>query len=152
MFNQTFFGSLKDILGIKPETKKSNLQDRAEDIEFEEIKDSEHSQPKIDSRTREIRMMEAAEVATKEISDKVPMVGIALQSLFLLGATWADEHPVSNYADRSGWINDMGNEIKSINDNARKSSEKFNPVAEVIHRSFFTQGALWAIDNPATSI
>ena len=37
MSNQTFFGSLQDFLGIKSEHQKSILQDRAEDVEYEEI-------------------------------------------------------------------------------------------------------------------
>lgn len=152
MSNQTFFGSLKDFRGITPEPQKSKLQDRAEDVEFEEIKGSEHSQPKIDSRTREFRMMEAAEAATKGISAQIPLAGIAMKGLFLIGAMWADKHPVSNYADRSGWMDDMGNEIKSINDRTRKSSGEFDPVIELITSSYFTKGAFWAIDNPATSI
>ena len=84
--NSAFFG-------FEPPKKNSKLQDRAEDISFEEVKDETKEQSKIDKKARAKQIADAAEGRISDIVKKNPMGGLMYITGFVTGADWADEHP-----------------------------------------------------------
>lgn len=87
----------------RAEFRRNPLQERAVDVDFEDISESSTQQPKIDKSTRAKQIADAAEERIRELIKKSPMSGLLMASMFVVGATWADEHPLSNYGSRVAW-------------------------------------------------
>lgn len=143
-----FFDACWLFSGNPHKTKKSKLQDRAEDTSFEDVKESAEEQPKIDKATRDKQVAEAAESFSKELFEKSPGSGLLLRMTFLMGAQWADEHPRSNYNNVTEWLADANDEIDRMLSGACPDGDKDMFVDMVIFSSFL-KGASWANDNPA---
>ena len=147
-FNQ-FGGFRWPYFGSEPKTKNSQLQDRAEDISFEEVKESTTEQPKIDEQARAKQIAKAIDERVSELVKKSPTSGLLYTTAFILGANWADEHPQSNYNDRTAWIAAQHEEVQRLVKGASTSKDY---LFEAILFATFADGAMWANDNPAPTL
>ncbi len=143
-FSFPYFGSNR-----KP--KKNNLQDRAEDIAFEEIKETSKAQPKIDEKARAGQIANAVESRSREIVMKNPITGLLVISLFVYGAKWADEHPISTFDSRAEWVSAQRDEVQRILDEAKGDKPK-DLLFEVAAFAMFHDGAVWADEHPAPTL
>lgn len=144
-----FKWSLRDLPDLELKTKKSKLQDRAEDISFEEVKESSKKQPKIDEKKRAEQIGKAVEEKISGLMEKSPISGLLHMTTFMVGANWADEHPLSNYKDRSDWMAAQHEEVQKI---VNKASGHKDYFFEAIVFATFADGAMWANDNPAPTL
>lgn len=144
-----FKWSLRDLPDLELKTKKSKLQDRAEDISFEEVKESAKEQPKIDKKKRAEQICKAVEEKISGLMEKSPISGLLHMTTFMVGANWADEHPLSNYKDRSDWMAAQHEEVQKI---VNKASGNKDYLFEAIVFASFSNGAIWANENPAPTL
>lgn len=144
-----FRWSLSDLPDLKLNTKKSNLQDRAEDISFEEVKESTNEQPKIDKEKRAEQICKAVEEKMSGLMEKSPIAGLLHMTTFIVGANWADEHPLSSYKDLSDWMAAQYEEAQKL---VNKASGHKDYLFEPIVFATFANGAIWANDNPAPTL
>ncbi len=143
-----FSGSHWSFFGSEPKTKNSKLQDRAEDISFEEVKESTTEQPKIDEKARAKQIADAVDARLSDLVQKNPMAGLMYVTSFITGANWADEHPLSNYNDRTAWLEAQHDEVQKLVKRASINDRLF----ETILFATFADGAMWANDNPAPTL
>lgn len=143
-----FGGSRWPFFGSEPKTKNSKLQDRAEDISFEEVKESTTEQPKIDEKARAKQIADAVDARLSDLVQKNPMAGLMYVTSFITGANWADEHPLSNYNNRTAWLEAQHDEVQML---VKKASIK-DRLFETILFATFADGAMWANDNPAPTL
>lgn len=144
-----FKWSLRDLPDLELKTKKSKLQDRAEDISFEEVKESSKKQPKIDEKKRAEQICKAAEEKTSGLMEKNPISGLLHMTTFMVGANWADEHPLSSYKYSSDWMAAQHEEVQRL---VNKASGHKDYLFEAIVFATFANGAMWANDNPAPTL
>lgn len=144
-----FKWSLRDLPGLERNTKKSNLQDRAEDISFEEVDESTNEQPKIDEKKRVEQIGKAVEEKMSGLMEKSPIAGLLHMTTFIVGANWADEHPLSSYKDHSDWMAAQYEEVQKL---VNKASGHKDYLFETIVFATFANGAMWANENPAPTL
>lgn len=135
------------------EPRRNPLQDRAVDVDFEDISGSSSQQPKIDKSTRAKQLSDAAEERGRELIKKNPMSGFLVMSMFLMGADWADEHPLSNYGSRAAWHEAQHEECRRIlTESGASTPNNSNILFDSIVFAVFADGALWANENPAPTL
>lgn len=135
------------------ERRRNPLQDRAVDVDFEDISESSTQQPKIDTSTRAKQIADAAEERGRELIKKKPMFGLLVASMFALGATWADEHPLSNYGSRKAWLVAQHEEcLRILTESGASTPNNSDILFESIVFAVFADGALWANENPAPTL
>ena len=122
------------------------LQDSAEDVDFEDVKEEEKTQPEIDKEARAKQIAKAVEERVSDLLKKSPMTAILHMTTFIEGASWADEHPLSSYKNRTDWIAAQHAEVRDLMSKASIANE---PLFEAILFLTFADGARWANDNPA---
>lgn len=144
-----FGGSRWPFFSSEPKTKNSKLQDRAEDISFEEVKESTTEQPKIDKEARAKQISKALAERVSELMGKSPTSGLLYMTAFISGANWADEHPQLNYNDRTAWIEAQREEVQRL---VKRASITKDYLFEAILFATFADGAMWANDNPAPTL
>lgn len=81
--------------------------------------------------------------------EKSPISGLLHMTTFMVGANWADEHPLSNYKDRSDWMAAQHEEVQKI---VNKTSGNKDYLFEAIVFATFANGAIWANENPAPTL
>lgn len=137
----------------RAERRRNPLQDRAVDVDFEDISESSTQQPKIDKSTRAKQIADAAEERGRELIKKSPMSGLLVMSMFVMGADWADEHPLSNYGNREAWLGAQHEECRRIlTESGASTPNNKNILFESIIFAVFANGALWANENPAPTL
>lgn len=151
---KTFTGDFRSFMGFSPKPHNSKLQDRAEDISFEEVKvetkeQQTKEQPKIDEPARAKQIAKAIDERVSELVKKSPSSGLLYITAFIAGANWADEHPRSNYNDRTAWIAAQHEEVQRLVKGASISKDY---LFEAILFATFADGAMWANDNPAPTL
>lgn len=144
-----FSGSRWPFIGCAPETKKSKLQDRAEDISFEEVKESTKEETKIDEDARARQISKAVQERMSDLLKKHPISGVLAMSMFLSGAYWADNHPLPSYKSRADWMKAQYDEVQRL---VNKASISKDYLFEAILFATFADGAMWANDNPAPTL
>ncbi len=133
--------------------RRNPLQERAVDVDFEDISESSTQQPKIDASTRAKQIADAAEERSRELIQKSPMFGLLMASMFVEGVTWADEHPLSNYGSRAAWRGAQHEECRRIlTESGASTSNNKNILFETIIFAVFADGALWSNENPAPTL
>ncbi len=137
----------------RAEFRRNPLQERAVDVDFEDISESSTQQPKIDKSTRAKQIADAAEERIRELIKKSPMSGLLMASMFVVGATWADEHPLSNYGSRVAWHEAQHEECRRLLTESGASTPNNKDILfESIIFAVFADGALWANENPAPTL
>lgn len=147
---KSFDGDFRSFMGFPPKPNNSKLQDRAEDISFEEVKESTTEQPKIDEAARAKQISKAIDERVSELVKKNPVGGLLSITAFSFGANWADEHPQSNYNDRTAWIAAQHEEVQKLLNGAHISKKDY--LFEAILFATFADGAMWANENPAPTL
>ncbi len=145
---KTFAGDFRSFMGFSPKPHNSKLQDRAEDISFEEVKEETKEQPKIDEKARTKQIADAVDARLSDLVKKNPMAGLMYITSFITGANWADEHPLSNYNDRTAWLEAQHDEVQKLVKGASIKDHLF----EAVLFATFADGAMWANDNPAPTL
>lgn len=128
------------------EPHERKLQDSAEDVDFEDVKEDEKTQPEIDKEARAKQIAKAVEERVSDMLNKNPMAGVLYMTTFIEGASWADEHPLSSYKSRTDWFEAQRAEVGKLLNGASVTKDFF---FEAILSATFADGARWANDNPA---
>lgn len=135
------------------ERRRNPLQDRAVDVDFEDISESSTQQSKIDKSTRAKQIADAAEERGRELIKKRPMSGLLVMTMFILGANWADEHPLSTYGSWAAWHEAQHEECRRLLTESGASTPNNKDILfESIIFVVFADGALWANGNPAPTL
>ena len=137
-----FFGNVD-------EAKKSNLQDRAEDVPFEEVKEPTKEQPKIDEKARAEQISKAVEEQVSGLLEKSPTSALLYITAFISGADWSDRHPMSSYNSRIDWMEAMRAEVQKL---LNEASKKKDYLIEALFFATFAHGAKWANEHPAPTV
>lgn len=137
--------------GCASKNKQSGLQDRAEDIEFEEVKESASGRPKIDQRARAEQISKAVAELTGELKTKDPIFGLFRAILFISGAEWADSHPLSEFGSHVAWVSAQQGEVRRMLMDSKANTDK-DHLFEAILFATFARGAIWANENPAPTL
>lgn len=137
----------------RAERRRNPLQDRAVDVDYEDISESSAQQPKIDKSTRAKQIVDAAEERGRELIKKSPMSGLLVMSMFFMGANWADEHPLLTYGSRAAWHEAQYEECRRLLTESGASTPNNKDILfESIIFAVFLDGALWANENPAPTL
>lgn len=137
--------------GCASKNKQSGLQDRAEDIEFEEVNEPASGRPKIDKKARAEQISIAVEELLGELKTKDPIFGLFRAILFISGAEWADEHPLSEFGSHVDWVSAQQGEVRRMLMDSEANKDK-DPLFEAILFTTFARGAMWANENPAPTL
>lgn len=146
-----FSGSCWSPFGFKTQTKKSNLQDGAVDVEFQEVKETPNEEPKINKDARFEQIFTAAEDFAKELSEKSPVQGLLYMMVFTHSVNWADEHPRSSFESGSSWMSALQVELKDLLTGLH-GTEKPDSTLDLLVTCMFFNGVLWAKGHPATTL
>lgn len=135
------------------ERRRNPLQDRAVDVDFEDISESSTQQPKIDTSSRAKQIADVAEEQHRKLIEKNPMTGLLGMSMFVMGAQWADEHPLSTYDSRGAWLGAQHEEcVRILTESGATTSNNKDILFEHLVFVMFAQGALWANEHPAPTL
>ena len=126
------------------------LHDIAVDVTYEEVK-SEPKKPQIDTAARTEQISRVAMSKYGDIIEKNPMSALLVTSLFLAGALWADEHPVSEFGSEKAWLSAQRNEVDNMLE-ISPNEKKRDAFSVMMYNALFYQGAKWANDNPAPTL
>ena len=123
-----------------------------EDVQFEDVtEDKTHKKPEIDKDARARQLVDAVDERVKSLAEKSPHSALLVSAMFVMGADWADEHPLSDFADRSAWICAQRNEVKRILSEAPISKTP-DILFEMLTFVTFADGASWANEHPAPTL
>lgn len=135
------------------ERRRNPLQDRAVDVDFEDISGPSNQQPKIDKSARAKQIGDAAEKRVNNLIKESPMSALLMMSMFVVGANWADEHPLSAYDSRAAWHAAQHEELRRILTESGASTPNNKDILfESIIFAVFADGAIWANKNPAPTL
>lgn len=127
--------------------KKSGfIRNEVEDVQYEDVTEPSKT-PEIDKERRARQLADAMLAKSRDIMYKSPAEGLSVASLFLYGAMWADEHPLSSFRSEAEWFSAMYSAVADVNRAVRDStaSSSFDFVA----RAVFSSGVYWATEHPA---
>lgn len=132
----------------RAERRRNPLHNRAVDVDFEDISESSTQQPKIDKSTRAKQIADAAEERARKLIKESPMSGLLIMSMFVVGAIWADEHPLSTYDSRAAWFEAQLEECRRIlTESGASTANNKDILFETLIFAVFADGARWANEN-----
>ncbi len=133
-----------------PVGQKNYFQDNAEDVSYEDVTEPS-KKPVIDHEARAAQIAAAMSEQTSDIMTKSPIAGLLVGSMFVAGATWADEHPISEFKSRAEWISAQLKEVEKMQTVA-DSSARNDLMFSMILFGTFSKGADWADKHPAPTL
>lgn len=126
--------------------KSGTIRKEVEDVQYEDVTESS-KKPEIDKERRARQLADAMLAESRDIMYKSPAAGLAVASLFLNGAMWADEHPLSSFRSRAEWFSAMYSAVADENRAVRDSTAPSS--FDLVARAVFSRGADWATEHPA---
>ena len=145
-FSNPFYGRWP-FSSFGAESRKSRLHDLAEDVSFEEVKESP-KEPVIDEDARAAQIAAAALKETEDLMKKSPVSGLVATSLFVAGAKWSDENPANKFGSKAERTLAMAKEIEQMQEQAEPSSRRDLMFSMILFMAF-SKGATWAESHPA---
>lgn len=127
--------------------KKFHLRELAEEVPFEELHETEKKA--IDMTARAAQIAKELESKTSALLERSPFYALHVIAMFKAGATWADEHPVSDFNNRAERAAAMRNQLKNMLEGANAADDY---MFEALSYAIFADGAHWADNNPAPTI
>lgn len=135
------FPNLSDFL-----KKSGYIRKEVEDVQYEDVTEPSKTH-EIDKERRARQLADAMLAESMDIMYKSPVAGLNVASLFLHGAMWADEHPLSSFQSRAEWLAAMYSAVDDLN---RHIGDSTAPTSfDFIARALFSKGADWAAEHPA---
>lgn len=129
-------------------SNRNNVNNPIEDVQFEGIKSQSRAKPHAYSEYRIRQIEDAAMDEYKDFPDSNPMCKLMMVGLFILGAKWVDENPVSNFRNEVDWLGAQKNHIANeLQPDPTKESGSPSLTRLLIYTLFGT-GADWARKHP----
>lgn len=127
--------------------KKSGfIHKEVEDVQYEDVTEPSKT-PEIDKERRARQLAEAMLDEARGIMYKSPATGLTVASLFMHGATWADEHPLSSFQSRGEWLAAINSAMDDLN--RAVGVPTAHSASDFIARTLFSRGVDWATEHPA---
>lgn len=117
-----------------------------EDVQYEDVTEPSKT-PEIDKERRARQLADAMLAESRDLMYKSPAAGLSVALLFLNGATWADEHPLSSFRSRAEWFSAMYSAVDDLNRAVGVPTD--SSASDFIARTLFSRGVDWAVGHPA---
>ncbi|MBD5243161.1 MAG: hypothetical protein HDS60_03635 [Barnesiella sp.] len=118
-----------------------------EDVDFEDIT-QEQPKHQIDEKARNAQITKEVNTRFADLFERNPMAAGIVSCLFILGADWADQHPVSEFSSVAAWSAAIMQEADNLMKDLPEEKE-LNPLFRMAMSSVFYLGANWAKEHPA---
>lgn len=140
-FNDHYFFSGSSYRGY------CHLRNDIEDVDFEDIT-QEQPKHQIDEKARNAQITKEVNTRFADISERNPMVAAIESGLFILGANWTDQHPVSEFGSVAAWSIALTREADNLMKDLLEEKE-LDPLFRKTMCLVFYLGAYWAKEHPA---
>lgn len=121
-------------------------REEVEDVQYEDVTEPSKT-PEIDKERRARQLADAMLAEARGFMYKSPAAGLTVATLFMHGATWADEHPLSSFQSRGEWLAAINSAVDDLNRDAGGSTP--HTSSDFIVRTLFSRGVDWAVEHPA---